>query len=397
LRPDLTLAATWYRKAAEQGNIHGQLSLGDAYQNGRGVPKDLVSAYMWMDLAAQQGPKFTTPRVDGFQSHQAQTARDEMVKQMSPAQIAEAQQRSRDWKPKVTRVGLTCSSPAFCGEIHDVAGSGNFERVKVLLKGSPDLVSSKDKNGMTPLSFAAGAGHADVVKRLLASKADVNARDNNGMTPLYAAAGFGHKDTVELLLANQADVNARDKNGITPLFVATFNSHAAVVKLLLASNADVNAAANNATTPLHVAAVKDVAALLLANKANVNARANGVTPLHFAALNGYTDVVRLLLTTNAEVNAKDDTGTTPLHLAVAKEHKDVVELLLAHKANVDSKDKNGVTPLYLAAGVDIAQLLLASMADVNAKDNRGATPLDVASASGHIDVANLIRQHGGHL
>jgi TPR repeat protein len=105
---DLALADSWYRKAAEQGNVHGQLSLGAAYQNGSGVPKDLVSAYMWMDLAAQQGPKFTTPSPAGYFSYQAQTARDDMMKQMSPAQITEAQRRSRDWKRKVHtgRVGL---------------------------------------------------------------------------------------------------------------------------------------------------------------------------------------------------------------------------------------------------------------------------------------------------
>jgi TPR repeat protein len=100
---DLALAAGWYRKSAEQGNVHGQLSLGDAYKNGSGVPKDLVSAYMWMDLAAQQGPKFTTPSSDGYQSYLAQTARDEIVKQMSPAQIAEAQRLAREWKSRKTR------------------------------------------------------------------------------------------------------------------------------------------------------------------------------------------------------------------------------------------------------------------------------------------------------
>jgi ankyrin repeat protein len=108
----------------------------------------------------------------------------------------------RDALTLVTLVGLACSSPVFCGEIHDAAGRGDFERVKVLLKGNPDLVSAKDKNGMTPLFFAAGAGHTDLVKLLLVSKADVNVRDNNGVAPLYAAAGFGHKDTVLLLLAN---------------------------------------------------------------------------------------------------------------------------------------------------------------------------------------------------
>jgi|SRR5579862_5505110 len=87
---DLTLAASWYRKAAEQGNVHGQASLGNAYKDGSGVPKDLVSAYMWMDLAAQQGPKFATQGpagfASGYASYQAKTARDEIAKQMNPAQ-----------------------------------------------------------------------------------------------------------------------------------------------------------------------------------------------------------------------------------------------------------------------------------------------------------------------
>jgi hypothetical protein len=55
-----------------------------------------------MDLAAQQGPKFTTPSSGGYISYQARTTRDEMARQMSPGQIGEAQQRSRDWKPKAS-------------------------------------------------------------------------------------------------------------------------------------------------------------------------------------------------------------------------------------------------------------------------------------------------------
>jgi ankyrin repeat protein len=201
-------------------------------------------------------------------------------------------------------VGLDGSHPAFCGEIHDAAGRGDLERVRVLLKGNPDLVSTKDKNGEAPLSVAAGAGRTDVVKLLLASKADANLQDNNGVTALYTAAGFGHKDTVQLLLVNQADTNVRDKNGMSALFVATFNGHPDVVRLLLASRADVNAKNNNGMTPLHVAAVKDVAEVLLTSNADVDARANsGHTPLHFAAVNGHIDVVRLLLARKAEVNA----------------------------------------------------------------------------------------------
>ncbi len=78
----------------------------------------------------------------------------------------------------VTLVALVWSSLAFCGEIHDAAQNGDLAKVKALLKANPDLVSSKDTNGMTPLHCAAVKGHKDVAELLLANKAEVNARDN---------------------------------------------------------------------------------------------------------------------------------------------------------------------------------------------------------------------------
>jgi integrin-linked kinase len=45
---------------------------------------------------------------------------------------------------------------------------------------------------------------------------------------------------------------------------------------------------------------------------------------------------------------------------------------------------------------DIAESLLAYKADVNAMNNKGETPLHLAIARGNKDVADLLRQHGGH-
>jgi len=41
-------------------------------------------------------------------------------------------------------------------------------------------------------------------------------------------------------------------------------------------------------------------------------------------------------------------------------------------------------------------LLLASKAEVNAQDKLGFTSLHYAVVRGHKDVAELLRQHGGH-
>lgn len=52
---DLSEAANWYRKAAEQGHTDAQNSLGSLYQAGQGVPKDYVEAVKWYRKAAEMG------------------------------------------------------------------------------------------------------------------------------------------------------------------------------------------------------------------------------------------------------------------------------------------------------------------------------------------------------
>src|ERR1035441_6479191 len=139
-------------------------------------------------------------------------------------------------------VALAWSSLVFGGEIHEAAKAGDLKKVKALLKDNPELVFSKDTNGITPLYWAADRGNKDVVELLLASKAEVNAKANDGRTPLHAASAHDdHRDVVELLLANKAEVNAKDKDGWTPLHFAALVGHKDVAELLLANRADVNA------------------------------------------------------------------------------------------------------------------------------------------------------------
>ena len=87
-------AANWYRLAADQGYARAQYNLGLKYANGEGVPQSNVFAHMWFNLAATRFPAAETQS-----RREAARNRDLVAKSMSAAELAEAQQMARTWKP----------------------------------------------------------------------------------------------------------------------------------------------------------------------------------------------------------------------------------------------------------------------------------------------------------
>lgn len=81
---------TWCRLAAEQGNALGQFLLGGCYYNGEGGLADLLRAYFWFSLAADQGVK------------EAIVIRKLMASRLSDAQALEVKRLMRAWRPTTT-------------------------------------------------------------------------------------------------------------------------------------------------------------------------------------------------------------------------------------------------------------------------------------------------------
>ena len=80
-----------------------------------------------------------------------------------------------------------------------------------------DLNAQDAQVGLTPLSWAAFVGDAEITEYLIKAGADVNGKNNDSGTPLHIAAFMGQDEIADLLLQNGADVEARDDNGETPL------------------------------------------------------------------------------------------------------------------------------------------------------------------------------------
>jgi uncharacterized protein len=81
-------ALKWYRRSADQGYAIAQFNLAAMYAKGEAVAADPVTARMLYTLAAQHGVKA------------AGDAKDSLAKSMTAEQIAEADKKARDWKPK---------------------------------------------------------------------------------------------------------------------------------------------------------------------------------------------------------------------------------------------------------------------------------------------------------
>jgi hypothetical protein len=91
-------ALKWYGLAADQGDADAANNLGVLYSDGRGTMKDLVQAHKWFSIAAKR-----YPANEQQNRETAQKNVDKLVKQMSPAQISEAQKLAGEWRPKARR------------------------------------------------------------------------------------------------------------------------------------------------------------------------------------------------------------------------------------------------------------------------------------------------------
>ncbi|XP_041573916.2 CARD- and ANK-domain containing inflammasome adapter protein-like [Taeniopygia guttata] len=227
-----------------------------------------------------------------------------------------------------------------------------------LLVGAGARVNAVTKDFATPLHMASHRGHADVARQLLHHKAPVNAQDKQAKSPLHLAAEQGHQTLAEMLLKARADPNAQDKEKKTPLHAAALRGHLSIVEMLLAKKGRAGAKDMDGCTPLHYATMKgnvDILKILLASGKNKNINDRNVwrkTALHLAAEYGHGELINLLLSHGAAINASDSSRDTALHCACRAGHLGAVSALLGwargEKANLLALNSLRKTPLQVA-------------------------------------------------
>lgn len=207
-----------------------------------------------------------------------------------------------------------------------------------------------------------------LVKLLIDKGANITATTPQGWTPLALSAKGGYVKVVQLLLDATASwnmrerVNHQDNDGLTPLHWAAQNGHSEVMTKLLYKGAEPMLKIQAAVKSIHPC--------------------DG-TAFHLAYANGKFSAFELLL--------RDTLGSDPSKLIFRAIERDKTELATAlplyqwsgRTYLINTRDEYGRTALFYAVAwghTEIAASLLSAGADTGVQDNDGREATDVANS-----------------
>ena len=134
-----------------------------------------------------------------------------------------------------------------------IARNDSNEAARLLKAGfDPDI---KDADGRTALMHTVIDGKDQLLDLLIDNGSDVNLQDKQGLSPLHFAAQNYNVKAAKTLLQAGAKVDARDKYGNAALWTAVFNSRGRgdIIMLLLEHGADRSAKNRSGKSPLELA------------------------------------------------------------------------------------------------------------------------------------------------
>jgi len=252
-----------------------------------------------------------------------------------------------------------------CGKssikIEDAIRSADLESVQKEIEAGTDI-NKKSESGMTPLHWAAQVNDFEIVEYLVSQNANVNSTNNNGQTPLDVIGGFAGRfkqgsDEIKNLLKSNGATNGNPQIALNNYFITT---NALIVNSAQGVSAQV--------------VVSDTLGLQAAVEA------------------GNVQAVKHFLNLRLDVNTRMlglTVGDTVLHEAVFKGHKEIVELLVSNGANINAESSGPLEDSRMEMA------LIDSHEGLKLQQPQLHTPLDYAIKYKRTEIADFLRKHGG--
>ncbi|KAM6962015.1 ankyrin repeat domain-containing protein 16 [Tautogolabrus adspersus] len=248
----------------------------------------------------------------------------------------------------------------------------NLHVIQELLCHSADP-SLRNKDGWNSFHIACREGDPLIVQHLLQMAPDVwRTESKTRRTPLHTAAMHGCEEVVQILIERCGYTpDGPDSCGVTPFMDAVRNGHISVARLLLDKHqASPTAADILGAQPLHQVAVtgQEEALRFLVRDLNVdvNQRATNIqlSALHYAAKEGHTSTIKILLELGADLCVRDNKGRTALHMASIGQHADAARTLLQLGLR-DSEDSSGTRARQFARRPDVVRVFEGDLPDTS--------------------------------
>eukprot|EP00002_Diphylleia_rotans_P031614 TRINITY_DN656_c0_g1_i3.p1 TRINITY_DN656_c0_g1~~TRINITY_DN656_c0_g1_i3.p1 ORF type:complete len:938 (-),score=207.67 TRINITY_DN656_c0_g1_i3:479-3292(-) len=299
--------------------------------------------------------------------------------------------------------------------IHWAIFRDSVPTVESLLSNQRDarlMIKARDSDGSTPFIWAAERGSISMMKLLMQHGAAIEESDAKGMTAFMLVCANGFPEACRFLIQSGTKIEAKDNEGWMAIHHAALNGHGDVIDTLLQSGLSSALTGKFGMTALHCAASKGKLACLelLTQKGAAALRMLDEqmrSCLHWASIEGASEVVDFLLANGLAIDAKDHMMRTPLILALAYGHENVAQILINRGADIHAIDQFGMSALHHAAHsnlVTVARQLIKSGISVNIKTNApsrnlsvGSTPLHAAIVATARDMAVFLVKLGTRL
>jgi ankyrin repeat protein len=307
------------------------------------------------------------------------------------------------------RVRLTENSVFTLARVGDI--SGIMEAFKRREASINDLVYH---SGQTILQVALELGHIETCKFLI----------QMGIDP-YVVDDRKHSAAMEISLRILQKTNLRRGPEMETAFTQFAAAHSeiwdfshvhkVVVGILHADlqqtlhdpvyHAQVNSVDCRGRTPLHWAALRGdeetIKILLLAGAVSDVVSQQNRAPLHYAIVSGSIPCVERLLMTGYSVNRRDIQGHAALHVAAwARDMPAMIETIYLAGAALEAKDNSGCTALECAANMNYArniEYLLSVGADIECRDSGYDSPLLETVRYGNCEALQVLLDHGARI
>lgn len=298
---------------------------------------------------------------------------------------------------------------SYAMDIRQAIEQGDIKKVQEIVQKNPDIINQRDNEFLDnqPIHFAVIYGQNEILEYLISQGADVDA-ENNNTNPLFLSIYSENLEICKLLIKNKCNVNCSDNTYPSPLFPALLFENYSIFKYLLINGVNVNTKIENTNsrltvgwTILHMASEKgnsELVELLLSKGANIEAKdLYGKTPL-FYAFN--KDILRNFISKGVDVNVRDNNNNAVIFEIAGMLDKDTMKYCLSKGINPDIKDKEGNSLLQFMAlygEKDIVKLLVSKGADVHSVNNNNTAVIHSAVLSGKVDIVRFLVNKGADL